>query len=382
MKILMLGWEHPPFNSGGLGVACRGLLRAFYRRGVDVTFVLPKKVKIDEPYKVLFADSCVDFSDELYGKAYAFASTNLFEAVDLYAIHVLQLIYQLQFDLIHAHDWLSFKAAIAVKNYSHKPFIAHVHATEIDRTAGHPNPEIYKREYEGVHLADKVIAVSNFTKNTLVKHYDVNPDKIEVVHNGIDPADYYPNLKVADGLWELKKMGYKIVLFVGRITIMKGVDYFVWAANLIAKLDPKIKFVVAGSGDMEGEIMNLVAKLGLSDRFVFTGFLRGQRLSEVFALADLFVMPSVSEPFGLTPLESLLHKTPVIISKQSGVSEILDHALKCDYWDTEELADKILSVVRYQSLKSDLSKNGHAQAKQINWDEAASKCVKIYQAYV
>lgn len=378
----MFGWEHPPFNSGGLGVACRGLLRAFYRKGVDVTFVLPKKVNIDEPYKVLFANSVGSDISDPYMSAYASFSKNLFVAVDLYAAQALKLAAQLEFDIIHAHDWLSFKAALAVKNFTNKPFIAHVHATEIDRTTGHPNPEIYAREYEGVQAADKIISVSAFTKNTLVEHYGVNPEKVEVVHNGIDACDYCTDLVAADGLWKLKKAGYKFILFVGRITIMKGVDYFVWAASLIAELNPKVKFIVAGSGDMEGEIMNLVAKLGLSDRFIFTGFLRGRQLSEVFALADLFVMPSVSEPFGLTPLESLLHQTPVIISKQSGVSEVLDHALKCDYWDTEELADKMLSVIKYKSLKADLSKNGHSQAKQINWDKAAEKCIKIYQKYV
>jgi len=378
----MFGWEHPPFNSGGLGVACRGLLRAFFRMGIDVTFVLPKKVKIDEPYKVLFADCCADFLKNPYGNAYASASESLFQAVDLYAAQAESIVKNLEFDIIHAHDWLSFKAAIAVKKLTQKPFIAHVHATEIDRTTGHPNPEIYAREYEGVQAADKIIAVSNFTKNNLVEHYGVSPDKIEVVHNGIDACDYCIDLESASGLWKLKKTGYKFVLFVGRITIMKGVDYFVWAANLITRLDPKIKFIVVGSGDMEGEIMSLVARLGISDRFVFTGFLRGRELSEAFALADLFVMPSVSEPFGLTPLESLLHQTPVIISKQSGVSEILDHALKYDYWDTQELADKMLSVISHKSLEDDLSKNGYEQTKQINWDKAAAKCVSIYQNYV
>jgi glycosyltransferase involved in cell wall biosynthesis len=253
-----------------------------------------------------------------------------------------------------------------------------MHATEIDRTAGKPNQYIYEKEREGVQAADKILAVSGYTKNTLLEHYGVNESKVNVVYNGIDSSKYNTEGDISAGLKKMKSLGYKIVLFVGRITIMKGPDYFLHAAKQVLEHNPKTIFLIAGSGDMEAQIMGQAASMGISDKFVFAGFVRGDDLSEAYRAADLFVMPSVSEPFGLVALEALIHKTPVIISRQSGVSEVLKNAMKVDFWDTTEMADKILSVLDHNSVKKELTDNGFKEAHMCNWDKAADKCIEVY----
>ncbi len=398
MKVLMFGWEFPPFNSGGLGVACQGLARALVGKGVELIFVLPKRLDIKgEPFRIIYAEDKLSLvainsllvpyiTSDKYGKARGCFGKNcdyassLLEEVRRYAALAAGIAKKESFDVIHAHDWLSFAAGLAAKEVSGKPLIVHVHATEVDRTAGKVNELIYANERHGLEKADKIITVSDFTKQMLVDYYGIYPDKVSVVHNGIDLASYNLDAPSDFSLTKLKKSGFKIVLYVGRITIQKGPDYLVWAAKKVLEYQPKTMFVIVGSGDMEGQIMNQVASLGISDKFLFPGFLRGRELSEVFKSADLFVMPSVSEPFGLTCLESLAHGIPVIVSKQSGVSEVLDHALKVDFWDVDEMADKILSVLKHKSLKKTLEQNGQKEALMNTWDKSAQKCLNIYNS--
>jgi len=391
----MFGWEFPPHNSGGLGVACQGLARAL-SKNVELTFVLPRKLKISEKgFKLLFADvpdaKLIGLDSLLVpyvtSEKYSFLrgidpngnyGATLFEEVRRYAILSQKVAGSENFDVIHAHDWLSFGAGIEAKKVSGKPLVVHVHATEVDRTAGNPNRFIYQREREGVLAADKVLSVSQFTKDVLVKHYGVSERKVEVVHNGIDKDRYFTNESPNLGVSRLKELGYKIVLYYGRITIMKGVDHLINAANLVLKYNPKTLFVIVGSGDMEGQIMSQSASMGISKNVLFPGFLRGRELSSMIKAADLFVMPSISEPFGLTSLESLIHGTPVLMSKQSGVSEVLKNTLKADFWDVDDMADKILSVINHSSLKKELTSNGKREVYLCTWDKAAEKCLSVY----
>jgi len=391
----MFGWELPPENSGGLGVACLGLAKAITRRGIDLTFVIPRKSKGNPFFKVLPANTKyhqievnspltpylspgtykdIFFREEeenLYGE-------NLFDEVYRYGKCARRIAKMLKFDVIHAHDWLSFGAGIAAKEVSGKPLIAHVHATEFDRGGGGINMEVYLKEKEGMEKADKIVAVSNFTKKIIVENYFIPPEKVEVVHNGMDDLES-KSTKEEETLAEFKRMGYKIVLFTGRITIQKGPDYFISMARKVLDYMEKVVFVVAGSGDMEAQIMKQAADLGISDKVLFTGFLRGEKLHNLYRSADLFIMPSISEPFGLTPLEALINGTPVLISKQSGVSEVLTHALKTDFWDIEDMASKVLTSLTNPSLTDTLKEYGEREARKIGWDEPAKKCQEIYQ---
>ncbi|MEK7193602.1 MAG: glycosyltransferase family 4 protein [Patescibacteria group bacterium] len=394
MKVLMFGWEFPPHNSGGLGVACAGLARGLANRGIGITFVLPKKVGVSADFlKIIFADiSGIKFREidsllsayatsvsyreirsrtvsSIYGKG-------LFEEVMRYALRAYHLAKEEDFDLIHAHDWLSFGAGLAAKAASGKPLIVHVHATEFDRTGGmNINKRVYEIEKEGMEKADAVIAVSQFTKNIIVRHYGIDPNKINVVHNAVDifePGHF------ASELLELKRDGRKIVLFVGRITLQKGPDYFLQAAKKVLEYNSRVLFLVVGSGDMERQLIEQASSLGISDKVLFAGFLRDQELAKVYRVADLYVLPSVSEPFGITTLESLAHGTPVLISRQSGVAEVLSHALKVDFWDIDEMANKIVSVLAYAPLHACLRENGNTEVKKLSWGRSAEQCSGVY----
>ncbi|RMD45620.1 glycosyltransferase family 1 protein [Candidatus Pacearchaeota archaeon] len=393
MRVLMFGWEFPPYNSGGLGTACEGLTRGLSHSNVDVVFVLPKKVDLDVDYiKVIFGDcesnhyvvnSLLEaystlnsyegrlfFNDEKGRKIYG---RNLLEEVERYAEIAREIAKKENFDIIHAHDWLTAKAAMAAKAVSGKHFILHIHATEFDRSfEGGINKEIYKIEKKGMEAADLVLAVSNYTRKKIIKHYGIPSEKVRVVHNAIDFENY-----ALEKMHELKKNN-KIVLFLGRLTLQKGPDYFVRAAKRVLEHYPDVVFVVAGSGDMESQIIRLAAELGISHKFIFAGFLRGEDKRAAYQMADLYVMPSVSEPFGLTPLESLMHGTPVLISKQSGVSEVLSNCLKADFWDVDDIANKIVAVLRYNALKRSLQENGIKEVSRMSWDEPARRCVDIY----
>jgi len=266
---------------------------------------------------------------------------------------------------------MTFKSGINAKKIKNKPLIVHVHSTEFDRTGGHHvNEYVYNIEKEGIANADLVIAVSNFTKNQILQHYEVNPDKIRVVHNAVD----HNNTPV----FNITKYD-KIVLFLGRITLQKGPEYFLFAAKKVLEHDPNVKFIIAGSGDMEAFIIEKTAELGISKNVLFAGFLQGQDVDKAYKMADLYVMPSVSEPFGITALESIRNGTPVLISNQSGVSEVIKHCLKADFWDVDDIASKILAALRYEPLHATLREQSSLEIKKFNWDKVADKCIDIYE---
>ena len=353
----MFGWEFPPHNSGGLGTACYGLTKSLSKKGISIKFVLPGKIKSDVDFIKIISDDDVcarshgkyiinslltaystngSYKDRLFNENISsdFSPNNsiygrdLFEEVERYAVIGERIASMESFDIIHAHDWLTFKAALAAKRVSGKSLVVHVHATEFDRTGGNSiNQYVYDIEKMGMEQADLVIAVSNYTKDKIVNNYGIDPSKVRVVHNGVEHENYS-----LDKLNALRHHN-KVVLFLGRLTLQKGPDYFVYTAKKVLEHYKDVIFVVAGSGDMEKFIIRKVAEMGLSDKFIFTGFLRGKDVLAIYKMADLSVMPSVSEPFGIAPLESLTQGTPVLISKQSGVSEVLNHCLKTDFWD-------------------------------------------------
>ena len=396
----MFGWEFPPHNSGGLGVACFGLTKGLAQSGGEIIFVLPKHMSVSSPFvRIVFGDlaaphilvrsirsllspyTTVDsykkrrlsLDDDFYGEG-------LFEEVRRYALQARKIASEEQFDVIHAHDWLSFLAGIEAKKVSGKPLIVHVHATEFDRTGGGSiNDFVYDIEKEGMRVADLIIAVSGYTKRILIERYGVPKDKIEVVHNGIDLEEYDAGNREDNRIKQLKALGKKIVLFVGRITVQKGPDYFIAAAKKVLQYEKDVIFIISGSGDMQGQVMNQAASLGISDKIMFAGFLRNDELNQAYRAADLYVMPSVSEPFGITPLEAIANGTPVIISKQSGVSEVLKHALKVDFWDIDEMANKIVCILRHKSLRECLKENSFKEIMKHTWKRAAEKCMMIYK---
>jgi len=392
-KILMFGWEFPPYNSGGLGTACLGLTRALASENAYIAFVLPRKVDLSVSFaKIIFAAAAKTEDEKkmisgyitsieyslLREKLGSFYGNTLLDEVALYASKAKDIALTENPDIIHAHDWLSFPAGLEAKHATGKPLILHVHATEFDRTGGQGvNQDVYNIEKKTMNEADGIIAVSNFTKEKIVQHYGIIPSKITVVHNGIDEADYHV---LPPQLEEIKRDGkQKIVLFAGRITIQKGPEYFVQAAKKVLEYYPNVLFVVSGSGDMQQQMMIEAASLGVGDKVIFTGWLRGDDLNSLYQAADLYVMPSVSEPFGIIPLESIVNGTPVIISKQTGVSEVLSHALKVDFWDTDEMANKILGVLQNESLGETLLNESQKEIKKITWKSAAKKVLNIYK---
>jgi glycosyltransferase involved in cell wall biosynthesis len=415
----MFGWEFPPHNSGGLGTACEGLVRGLLSKGVSVTFVLPKQLGHQEAstdsFKMLFADCAKDpdlaklneklsvievdspLSPYITSKAYeelieqerirlklqdenSYYSNSLFGEVLRYAVLARKIALTEEFDVIHAHDWLSFPAGMAAKQASGKPLIAHVHATEFDRSGGNNvYGRVYDIERKGIEEADAVIAVSHFTKKKLVDHYSAEPEKVHVVHNAVEYQELMQQGTIDEKMAGLKATGNKIVLFVGRITLQKGPDYFLQAARKVIDRYKKVVFVVVGSGDMEIKMIETAAELDIADKVVFAGFLRGKDLARAYKMADLYILPSVSEPFGITPLESMSHETPVLVSKQSGVSEVITHALKVDFWDTDEMANKIVAVLQYPELYHTLRENGFEEIKRFSWKTAAGKCAELYE---
>jgi glycosyltransferase involved in cell wall biosynthesis len=395
LRVLMFGWEFPPYNSGGLGTACEGLCSGLLAEGAEVTFVMPHRTDVSFPgLSFLFADTdayrqvlipsplspYLDSSSYLaLGLPFGLYAPGLLEEVLRYGMLARELAKNESFDVIHAHDWLSFPAGLAAKEVSGKPLIVHVHATEFDRTGGPEgiNKTVYAIEREGMHRADKVVTVSGFTKDMVVSRYGVSADKVTVVHNATSPLPPPVSLP----LMEEKAKGKKIVLFVGRLTLQKGPDYFLRAAKLVLEHEPNTLFVIAGSGDMEGQVVRDTARLGLGGQVLFAGFARGAELSSLYQAADLFVLPSVSEPFGITPLESLSAGTPVIVSKQSGVAEVLTHALKVDFWDVDEMANQIVALLRNPSLSNQLSSMGQGEAVKLSWRDSAKKCLVLYQSF-
>ena len=391
----MLGWEFPPFNSGGLGEACYGLTKALSKKGVGITLVLPKKQDLKVDFlNLIFAD--VDEATDALVSVYTTKESwsRLFPTDSIPGFHdyvasslkfaekiklILKHFNKDSVDVIHAHDWLTYPAALVAKQILKKPLVVHVHATEFDRTGGNsPNPAVYEIEKKGFQEADKIIPVGGYMKDLIKDKYGIDSDKVVVVYNGVEDTkkDLPPTLVA------FKKLGYKVVLFLGRITLQKGPEYFVRAAKITSNYYPKAIFVVTGSGDMQDSMISEAARLGILDKFIFTGFLRGDERDRIYQAADLYVMPSVSEPFGITALESVVNGTPVLVSKQSGVSEILKNALKVDFWDVDEIANKIVAVLKHESLKNDLKSESSKEIKFFSWGRAADEVLNVYNQLI
>jgi glycosyltransferase involved in cell wall biosynthesis len=419
----MFGWEFPPHISGGLGTASYGLTKGMSSlEDLDVIFVVPKawgdedqtKVrliganKIPVAFKQIYykgfrrpieqieiSSKVIPYTDpEDYYKRVTreevghniFIQTNskgmveftgrydgsLLEEIHKYSVVASVIAAENEFDIIHAHDWLAYPAGIAAMEVSKKPLVIHVHATDFDRSGGNVNPDVYQIEKKGMDAASKIITVSNLTRDIVINKYNIDPNKVETVYNAVDPVRITEDVIVDKGFDE------KVVTFLGRITMQKGPEYFIEAAYKVLKVMPNVRFVMAGSGDMMEKMMRRAAALRITDRFHFTGFLRGKDVFKMLTLSDVYIMPSVSEPFGISPLEAMQSNVPVIISKQSGVSEILTHAVKTDFWDIDAMADAIYGILNYPALSQMFIKNGKEEVVRFKWDNSARHVRDVY----
>ncbi|HIQ50022.1 MAG TPA: glycosyltransferase family 1 protein [Nanoarchaeota archaeon] len=373
MKVLMLSWEFPPKIIGGLGVVVYNIVKHLLQKNVKIKIALPFDPENKEFNEIIISvfkkielkysvyESLIFDEEKPKGK-------NFFDIVNFYAKRVAKICKHLDFDIIHAHDWLTFKAAMELKKITKKPFIAHVHSTEFDRAGGkYGNPKVHEIEYYAFHYADKIIAVSKRVKNWIVNEYYVNPEKIEVVYNAVENIQNNIN----------KKHG-RVVLYVGRLSLMKGPDYFLKAAKKVLEKE-KAYFVIVGEGEMMHQLMEEACALGIADRILFTGFIdRETLLNKFYSYADVLVMPSISEPFGITALEAIANKVPVIVSKQSGVTEVIKNCLKVDFWDVNEMANKIIAILKYKPLKDMLVENSLEELKNLSWEKQVEKIMKIY----
>lgn len=416
MKALMFGWEFPPHILGGLGTASYGLTRGMAEQGdMQITFVIPKpwgdedqsflKIIGANSIPIVWKDNSYDYvrqcmagrmSPEEYfhyrdGIRYdytrigtddlgcvAFSGRypdNLLEEIGNYEAVASVLANSLDFDIIHSHDWLTYPAGVFAKHISGKPLVIHVHATDFDRSRGNVNPTVYAIEKRGMDEADHIMCVSNLTRNIVIEKYHQDPAKVSTVHNAVEP------LKDPESFVKTPRKD-KIVTFLGRITMQKGPEYFVEAAARVLQKTQGVRFVMAGNGDMMSKMIDLVAQRGIADRFHFTGFLRGRQVQEMLAESDVYVMPSVSEPFGISPLEAMQVGTPSIISKQSGCAEILSHAIKIDYWDIEAMADAIYGIVTYPAMYESLHTLGREEVNNIRWYDAGLKVRRIYEQVI
>jgi len=407
MKLLMLGWELPPYNSGGLGVACHSMAKALSQRGADIQFVLPYNAKHKDAQQFMnilpasklppminengeyiamgaYSGTCSTCSNRTcehakeYGEGFVAATRR-------YADHVARLVTRkkLRPDIIHAHDWLTMEAGIRAKLISGSPLVVHVHATEFDRAGGRSgNPLIHEIEYQGLMMADRIFAVSQLTKDIIVREYFIPEDKIEVVHNSLDPYELENIVVDANDytyVKELKKQGYTIVSPGGvRLTVQKGITYLLESMALAMSKNPKLILLLPSSGDQRDQIIELSADLGISDRVIFLGFVRGSRQRELYEVTDIFVMPSISEPFGITALEAAHLNTSLLLSKQSGVGEVLHSVMRFDYWDTRKLADEIINISLSQALSSELRTGVRREYLKFSWDHVAEKLSHEY----
>ena len=418
MKALMFGWEFPPHILGGLGTASFGLTRGMAMQpDMDITFCIPKPwgdedqsflkiigmcnvpivwrdVRMDYVRERLgkFMDpqKYYDFRDHIYADfSYRYVNdlgclefsgrypNNLLEEINNYSIVAGVVARTEQFDIIHAHDWLTYPAGIHAKNISGKPLVIHVHATDYDRSRGNVNPDVYAIEKDGMDNADHIITVSNLTRQTVIEKYHQDPAKVTTVHNAVEPLS--PEILAIP---DKKGVKDKIITFLGRITMQKGPEYFVEAAARVLAKAPHARFVMAGSGDMMDQMIRLAASRNISDRFHFTGFMKGKQVYEVFKASDVYVMPSVSEPFGISPLEAMQMGCPSIISKQSGCAEILENVIKVDYWDIHAMADAMFALVNYPALHNHLRDKGLAEIDTIQWKKAGAKVINIYNQVI
>ncbi len=429
MRVLMFGWEFPPYISGGLGTACFGLTRAMAALNTEILFILPRaqewqaeaevahfelmgadQVDVsleredlieqlsDETVEFVEVDSALSpyMTEESYrerlvsqttqlrisgpgtqmpeGKVAppVLYGTGLLAEVSRYALVGRRLAEEKEFDVIHAHDWMTYLAGAEAKKVSGKPLVCHVHATEYDRTIDEPNAKIEAIERYGLNEADLVITVSERTRKMVMRCYDLDPDKVVVVHNAVSKEKLLSSTTIKRNLDE------KMVLFLGRVTIQKGPDYFLEAARLVLDELPNVRFVMAGAGDLLPHIIERVAELRLQEHFHFTGFLSRTDVERIFGMTDLYVMPSVSEPFGITPFEATLHRIPVIVSRQSGVNEVLEHAVKVDFWDVHEMARSIIDLLCDESKAADMSRRGEEVLAGISWEKVAGTVLKHY----
>lgn len=426
MRVLMFGWEFPPHIAGGLGTACKGIVEGLAHNGVETIFVMPKasgdedqsctriidasdvavsnvSSSVDEfinKVKFLNVDSNIvpyvdpdEYFEAIekmkresrssctvgFGQKFSFSGkygANLLEEVSRYAQvgGTIAMQHAGEFDVIHAHDWLTYLAGIAAKEISGKPLVVHVHATSYDRgDENHIDSRVLEIETRGMQFADRVVTVSDLTRNIVVNKYGIDPAKVVTVHNAVDFSGR-ENLDVERGVKD------KVVTFLGRITFQKGPEYFIEAAAKVLKRTKNVRFVMAGSGDMMNRAIAQVARLGISDRFHFTGFLRGADVQKMFALSDVYIMPSVSEPFGISPLEAMRTSVPAIISHQSGAAEVLKYAFKVDFWDVDAMADDIYALLQYPALSKFASESGFDEVNELKWNEATKKLKNIYES--
>ena len=420
MKVLMFGWEFPPHISGGLGTACYGLVKGLVHHNQDIIFVVPKLWGDEEPLAdfVNASDVTIDYREKKFKKIWKNLTylevssflvpylgpeefkkytdytvhdrmdvdesvfSNKFEfsgkygkdlmmEVSRYALVAAQIAKSKEHDVIHAHDWLAYPAGIAAKEISGKPLVAHIHATEFDRSGESVNKPVYDIERAGMQAADHVVAVSHLTRKVVIEKYGIHPDKVSVLHNAVLDASIIKSST-------MKNVPEKIVTFLGRITFQKGPEYFVEAAKKVIDRDPNVRFVMAGNGDLLNKMIERVAELGMGTKFHFTGFLKGKDVDDMYAISDVYVMPSVSEPFGIAPLEAVRHNTPVIISKQSGVAEVLRNAIKIDFWDVDAMADAIFGLLHYDSISKMFKELGSEELKKLKWEHVAAKLVTVY----
>ena len=417
MKALMFGWEFPPHILGGLGTASYGLTKGMWECGdMDITFVIPKPFGDEDKtfahiigasqVPIAWRDVNRDYVEQRIGRlmdpdlyfrlrdhiyadfnymrtndlgALEFSGRypdNLLEEINNYSIVAGVVARTLDFDIIHSHDWLTYPAGIHAKQVTGKPMVIHVHATEFDRSRGKPNPTVFGIEKDGMNHADHIITVSNHTRDIVINNYGVDPAKVTTVHNAVTPLTDeqkdVPEHKSKD----------KVITFLGRITMQKGPEYFVEAAAKVLKNNHNVRFVMAGSGDRMDKMIQLAAERGIADRFHFPGFQRGKQVYEMLKASDVYVMPSVSEPFGISPLEAMQMGCPSIISKQSGCAEILDNVIKTDYWDIDAMADAMNSIITYPAMYEQLRQDGLEEVNKITWDKAGQKVIDIYKRYV
>lgn len=418
MKALMFGWEFPPHILGGLGTASYGLTKGMAAQGdMDITFVIPKpsgeedtsflkiigagntpvvyrdvdheylakklgrKMSTDTYYQLrnhIYADFSHRHTDELgcieFSGRYP---DNLLEEINNYSIVAGVIARSEGCDIIHSHDWLTYPAGIHAKQITGKPLVVHVHATDFDRSRGNVNPSVFAIEMDGMNHADHIITVSDLTRRTVIEKYHQDPAKVTTVHNAVTPLS--PAILALPNKSHVKD---KVVTFLGRITMQKGCEYFVEAAALVLERTRNVRFIMAGSGDMMDAMIRLAAKYNIADRFHFTGFMKGQQVYEVFKASDVYVMPSVSEPFGISPLEAMQCGVPSIISYQSGCAEILNYAVKVDYWDVEAMADAIYAIITYPEMHQYLQEEGLREVNSLTWEAAGQKVRDIYNRLI
>ena len=428
MRVLMFGWEFPPHIAGGLGTACYGIVKGLAYNGVQTLFVMPSASGdedqsaariinasdvpvesvgstvdefLDKVKFVRIGSNMIPYVDpeefhemveserrlqsenltKCIGTKFRFSGrygSNLMEEVAHYAMvgGTIAMEHKDEFDIIHAHDWLTYLAGIAAKELTGKPLVVHVHATSFDRgTEDQIDSRVYDIERRGMMAADKVVAVSDLTRNIVINKYGIDPEKVVTVHNAVDFSGR-ENVKVERGVRD------KVVTFLGRITFQKGPEYFIEAAAKVLKRTKGVRFVMDGSGDMMNRCIRHVAKLGISDRFHFTGFLRGAEVQKMFAMSDVYIMPSVSEPFGISPLEAMRSNVPAIISNQSGAAEVLKYAFKVDFWDVDAMADDIYALLKYPALADFAAREGYEEVNRLKWNIATAKLKNIYESVV